>query len=100
MIDVLAEEVLELGDARKLLPGRPDRATIFRWALGTGSHGVRLETVKVGRKRFTSKQAIQRFVEASTAAADGKAVPATVRTSRQRQKAIHAAERRLAAEGL
>lgn len=98
-MDVLTEDVLELGEARKFLPGRPDRATIYRWALGPGSHGVRLETVKVGRKRFTSKQAIQRFVELSTAAADGQAPP-TMRTNRKRQKDILAAEQRLAAAGL
>ncbi|MGH6961195.1 MAG: DUF1580 domain-containing protein, partial [Dongiaceae bacterium] len=71
----MTEDIIRLEDAKKVIPGRPDRATIYRWALGDGSAGVRLETVKVGRKRFTSKQAIQRFVEASTAAAGGRETP-------------------------
>jgi hypothetical protein len=98
-IQVLEEEVLPLEDAKKLIPGRPDRSTIYRWALGGGSHGIKLESAKVGRKRFTSKQAIQRFVEAVTAAADGE-IPPAIRTSRQRQKQMREAERRLASAGI
>lgn len=98
MIDVLNEDMVALDDARKLMPGDPDRATLYRWALGPGSHGVRLETVKVGRKRFTSKQAIQRFAEASTAAADGQAPP-TIRAGRERKKSFEDAKRRLAKAG-
>jgi hypothetical protein len=98
-IQVLEEDVVPLEDAKKLLPGRPDRSTIYRWALGSGSYGVKLESAKVGRKRFTSAQAIQRFVEAVTAAADGQAPP-SIRTGRQRHKEMRAAERRLADAGI
>lgn len=99
MIDVLSEDVLPLADAKKLLPGRPDRSTIYRWALGGGSHGVKLQSAKVGRKRFTSRQAIQRFVEAVTAAADGE-VPPVMPTRRERRKKMKAAERRLSEAGI
>lgn len=98
-IQVLEEDVLRLDDAKKLLPGRPDRSTVYRWALGPGSHGVRLESFKVGRRRFTTKQAIQRFVEAVTVAADGNKQP-VVRSHREREKAITSAEKRLEQAGI
>lgn len=101
MIDILSEDLIRLEDAKKILPGRPDRATIYRWALGKGTHGVRLESVKCGgRARFTSKQACQRFVEAVTAAADKREAPPAVRTSRQRQQDAAAAAKRLKAAGI
>ncbi|MFO0881551.1 MAG: DUF1580 domain-containing protein [Gemmataceae bacterium] len=39
-------------------------STCFRWALkGVGRKRIRLETTKIGGRRFTSKQAIQRFLD-------------------------------------
>jgi hypothetical protein len=99
MIDILKDKVVPLEHAKKLLPGKPDRSTIYRWALGDGAHGVKLETVKVGRKRFTSEQAIQRFVDAMTAAAAGEPVT-VIRTNRQRRHAIKTAAARLAKAGI
>ncbi len=69
-------------------------ATIHRWRL-RGVRGVRLETYCLGGLRFTTLPALERFAERCTAAADGTAVP--TRTSRQRELAIAAAERELAA---
>lgn len=61
MIDVSTEELISLADAVKHYPGtRPHRATVFRHAM-RGVRGRRLETVKVGGKRFTSVEAIRRF---------------------------------------
>jgi len=37
--------------------------TIQRWAL-YGIRGIRLESVKVGRDRLTSAEAVQRFIDA------------------------------------
>lgn len=70
----------------------------MRW-VAQGVHGIRLETLKVGRTRVTSKQALQRFCEAVTAAADGDIAP-VVRTSRTRRRAMKASERRLAEAGI
>lgn len=98
MIDILSEDVIRLEDAKKVLPGRPDRATLYRWAL-KGAEGVKLATVKCGRGRFTSKQACQRFVEALTVASDGETAPA-IRTSRKRQQDATAAAERLKAAGI
>jgi hypothetical protein len=99
MIDVLTEDVIELDDAKKYLPGRPDRSTIWRWALSEeGVNGAVLESFKCGRKRYTSKQACQRFVEAQNQSIDAAPAP----NSRKRKAAADdpAARARLAKAGL
>jgi hypothetical protein len=40
-----------------------DRATLIRWA-DQGYQGVHLESYRLGKKRFTSHQAAQRFLTA------------------------------------
>lgn len=101
-IDILAETLVTIPQASALLPPddsgrRPHIATIYRWML-RGIRGVKLETCLVGGKRFTSHEALQRFSEALTRAAQGKApVP---RTSTRRKRHSEAVDRELAAAGL
>jgi hypothetical protein len=93
-IDISSERLISLAEATKVLPGRPHLSCLHRWRL-RGVAGIKLETVRVGGRRYTSDEALQRFIAAVTAAADGKAVP--VRTPRQRVRDIERAERELAA---
>lgn len=72
-------------------------STIWRWT-GRGVAGVKLEFFIVGGRRFTTLEAFARFVEATTAAANG-AAPVT-RTNRQRDAAISRAEAELAKAGV
>lgn len=101
MIDATQEHLLTLSAATRTLPGRTGRgihvSTIWRWAQ-RGVRGVRLETILIGGIRHTSREALQRFFERTTAAADGEAPPA--RTPKQRERAIRAAEKELAASGI
>ena len=48
---------------------RIGKSTLRRWA-GLGLRGVRLETIKVGARRCTSREALQRFVRRLTEATD------------------------------
>jgi hypothetical protein len=96
MIDVETESLLSLADAAKALPGHPHITTLWRWRK-CGVRGVRLETVLVGGRRYTSREAVERFVAATTAVADGEPLP--IRTCKQRQWAIERAERELEAWG-
>jgi len=91
--DLLAEEVLTLSEAAKSLHHRPHVSTLHRWRKH-GVRGVKLETVTIGSRRFTSRQALERFSAATTAAAD-KSLPPT-RTPTQRLRAIKAAETQIA----
>ena len=73
--------------------------TTWRWAQ-RGIKGVRLETINVGGRRFTTTEAFARFVEATTAAAQGGQQPPASRTNRQRDAAQAAANRGLAKHGI
>jgi hypothetical protein len=90
--DLTKETLIKFGKAPKAVPGRPHISTLHRWRL-RGVRGVKLETCLVGGRRFTSIEAIDRFIAATTAAANGEAPP--TRTPSQRKRAIERAEREL-----
>jgi hypothetical protein len=97
MIDIKSDELLTFSQAAKRLPGRPHSSTIWRWHM-RGVRGIRLETVLIGGRRYTSVDALQLFVEQTTASADGTPVPS--RTSGQRRRAIAAAKQDLEEAGI
>lgn len=97
MIDVTTEKVIAIKDVPTLVPGRPALMTVYRW-LNRGVRGRRLETVLVGGKRYTSQEAITRFIEETTAAADGRRPKS--KKSNRRQAAIDKAEKELEAAGI
>lgn len=66
-IDLRSEDVVTIAEAVQGLPphqnGRKIHiSTIYRW-ISRGIHGVRLESLKLGRRLVTSHEAIQRFAE-------------------------------------
>lgn len=73
-------------------------STCWRWAQ-RGVRGVVLETYLQGGRRFTTAEAFARFVERTTAAADGLQAT-TTRPARQRQAAIARAERECKEAGI
>lgn len=89
-IDISTETLLTFQEAAKRLPGNPHLSSLHRWRLH-GVKGIRLESVKVGGKRFTSVEALHRFTEQTTAAADCRPVPP--RSLRQRDRSIEQAMR-------
>lgn len=77
MIDIRTEDILTPTQACEWLPRRragrkTALSTISRW-INAGVAGVRLETIHLGGVRCTSKQALQRFFEAVSAARAGDA---------------------------
>lgn len=96
-IDINTEDIFPVGDVPKRLKSRPHVATAWRWVY-RGCRGIKLETVCIGGRRMTSREALQRFIERTTAAADGEPIP--TRTTRERERAIAAAERELAEAGI
>ena len=62
-LGLLDEVLLCLTESAKLFPVPCSRATLERW-VRRGVRGVRLETVRIGNRRFTSEQAIRRFLVA------------------------------------
>lgn len=91
MIDLFNERLLTLRQAAEALPGRPDISTVWRWCLhGVGPQRRRLETIKRGGRRFTSLEALERFVADVSSDADAE----TAYTA-HREDAIDAAEQEL-----
>lgn len=97
MIDPDTEELISLTAAAKGLPNRPSVVTLWRWR-SRGINGYTLETILIGGRRYTSKQALARFFERTTAAADGAPIP--VRSSKQRAADHSRAKASLAAAGI
>lgn len=91
-LSVLAREVINR-EGRKGV----NVSTVWRW-IQRGIHGVRLESTLVGGIRMSTREALARFFAATTAAADSTTPP--VRTSRQRERQISAAEKELADAGI
>lgn len=74
-------------------------STTWRWAL----HGVKqvlLETHCRGGRRFTTEEAFDRFIEATTAAAKSHPATPVSRTSRQRDRDIEDSEKYLDSQSL
>ena len=73
MIDITNENLLPFRDVpawtKQHLGNRVHPSTIQRWRL-RGARGVKLETLLVGGTRYTSAEALSRFIFATTAAAD------------------------------
>jgi hypothetical protein len=57
------DKTLSLRQAAELLPGKPNRSTMHRWA-HHGVRGVRLATILIGGRRYTTREAIEQFVAA------------------------------------
>jgi len=98
-IDSRTEELLTLAEARSLIPGRVDLATIWRWSR-IGVRGRTLETVWVGGRLFTSCRAIERFLERDEPTArgrDGRTAQARRQLGPARKKSIDAAREKLRA---
>lgn len=86
----LEEEFVPLARAAQLIPGRPHCSSIWRW-VRRGVKGHRLEAISVGGRTFTTRQAIERFLDALNCARSEPPQPERpVRPVRQRQ--IAAAE--------
>lgn len=63
MINIETEELILFPLAGQFIPGRPSRPTLERWRLHGVRGGVKLATCVVGNKRYTSKEAIERFIQ-------------------------------------
>jgi hypothetical protein len=85
MICLESEHLIAVADAPSVIPGRPHKGTVWRWVLN-GIRGIKLESIVVGSKRFTSREAVDRFISATTAVANGE--PAPTRSPRAREREI------------
>jgi len=92
--DMLAEQRLSLTElAREQGVSVP---TAWRWAT-RGIRGTKLETLHVGARRFTTREAFSRWIAATQV---GGPLAPTSRSSRQCEASIKRAEEQLAKAGI
>lgn len=99
-IDLTTETPIPINQAPKYYPaGRPNISTVYRH-FTRGCRGVRLETFVQGARRYTTLQAIARFIERTTANSPGASLPTSGPTCRQRETEIITAEREATEAGI
>jgi hypothetical protein len=102
-IDFATEDCFTLNAAPDMLARRTNgrkihRSTIYRWVMA-GVKGVKLETITIGGYRYTSTQAIGRFI----AALSGRPAPdgvEAVQTPAARRRELAAVDKELDAMGV
>lgn len=97
MFDYQSEKIIPVVKVPDLLPSRPHISTVWRW-INCGIGGKKLETFRIGGKRYTSSEAIHRFVKALTLAGDDKTSVSSIQSLHL--KAKQRAEQELDDEGL
>lgn len=91
-IDFETETLVLVKESPAHFPGRrPHLSTVYRWVFSG-----RLETIKVGARLYTSREAIRRFVSRCNAPGAVTAPPVSARRKRE----IEAAEGKLKAAGI
>ncbi|MEJ7590355.1 MAG: DUF1580 domain-containing protein [Planctomycetaceae bacterium] len=96
-IDFEAETIITLGEAcRAFPPNGISDATMARW-IQKGVKGVKLETLLIGGRRVTSKEAICRFIAAQNP--DESPAPAAISPA-QRRRQSEAARQALQEAGI
>ena len=93
MIDHLTETLVNFQHAGQHIPGNPALCTLHRWRL-SGVRKTKLETLLVGGIRYTSVEAIARFI-ANQNASESPAI-----TAKQRRTQAEAANRLLQEAGI
>jgi hypothetical protein len=95
MIDTTTETLIRFQEAGRHIPGNPCLSALHRWRM-SGCRGVWLETILVGGKRFTSLEAIQRFI----ARQNPDQSPAPALTAKQRRRQAETASKLLQEAGV
>ena len=94
------EAAIPIGKSSRHFPGkRPHISTIYRW-LERGVRGVKLESFCVGSRRYVTQEAIELFIQRTTAAGPYSQAPSASTVSKQRQREIEQAERELDEAGI
>jgi hypothetical protein len=63
MSAIAGEDLIRFAEVPDLVPARVSTVTVARWAR-VGVRGVKLETIRVGGKVLTSREAVERFLAA------------------------------------
>ena len=95
--DLKNETRRSINEAARLLDKSP--STIWRWCL-SGVRNVRLENFSLGAARYTTQEALERFSDRCTAAANGEPASPRDRTPKQRSRGDESAIKQLQEAGI
>lgn len=84
------ENLISFAAAARLLPNKPSPCTMWRWHT-QGVRGVKLQTWCIGNRRYTTREALEQFISATTAAADSAPDTDTVERSAETADKLAAA---------
>ena len=86
---ILREQLLTFAEAGESIPGHSKITigTLHRWRK-QGVRGVVLETVLVGGRRMTSREAISRFIEAQNAMQPTTVAEVALREKQKNRKGV------------
>ena len=103
-IDIKEETLIHFPDARSEFHNgrRHSMASLHRWRLH-GVRGIKLETIRIGGLRYTSREAIVRFIDAQNAVPESReAAPESpvIVTATQRNTMAEAAQVELQRAGI
>jgi len=92
----LTDDLIPLAKVAKFLPpevGKVHASTATRWALrGVGNPRVKIETVKIGGRRYVTREAVEKFIAELSKV---RGATTTTAISSKRQKQIHDTEAEL-----
>jgi hypothetical protein len=100
-VDTTTETLIPLTKVPRYIhsPSPPHLSTVMRWVLrGVGNPPVKLATVKVGGRRYTTQVAIDAFISATSSQTPASGTSAV--RDRAHEAAVRRAEHELDADGV
>ena len=61
-MDCNIDDLITIAEAAELIPGKPHICSVHRWIL-KGINGVTLKAVRVGGRRFKSREWVREFID-------------------------------------
>ncbi len=95
MPELAAAAIVAINDAGDHIPGRPSRATVWRWVMH-GIRGHRLESMLIGGRRYIAVDAIDRWLQAINGSNSFKSAD----TRKYRERSANAAHEALKSKGM
>lgn len=91
------EHLLTVAEASHECPARPSIRTIWRW-MQRGIRGIQLESLVIGGRRYTSREALARFIGRTSEVAVSGPLPS--KSNVRRLQRLHQVEEQLDQDGI
>ncbi len=103
MVPASLSEPVPIGEVGRHLPGRPSAQAVFRWhnkgLIGANGERIKLDTIKIGGRRFVEPAALESFLAALQEAPEPAAEKASQVGDREAARRAEAADAALESMG-